>query len=438
MTRYRKVEIGTWNDRRFRELSPQPPSGQTLWVYLLCGPRTTIFPGLVIATEAVIASDLRWPVSAELFDAPSAGPRSFREAWKEVSDKGMAVSDWFAGVVMLPKALRDSAGIPRASAMPGSPNVFRGWARAWGDIPECELKTEYLRELGRFAQAIDALAEENSADHRSKRRRKRGRPRAEKQSNSSYMDAYLDAFETGLRAVGDSSASGHEPTRARGRVPVPVPVLIGTDVPDQTADLRSRPIGSLPDPGGAPRVDRIQAADRSEVRSRGAAVPIAPLDPAAALRRSLVNAFVERVNSSRMRLAAELRLTGVRPIPLMGEGERALLERLRESTDPAADLDHVIAVAEVEVRKAKRELKWFGWSLAEPKAWRTLLASTLQEAKAASRDQRRPEPVGVPVLEQFRDQPPDIELTDDDRAELRALNERLIEGDYTSPEQDAE
>jgi len=109
------------------------------------------------------------------------------------------------------------------------------------------------------------------------------------------------------------------------------------------------------------------------------------------------------------------------------------MDRLKESTDPAADLDHVIRVSEAEARRTK-ELRWFGWSLAEPKAWRTRLAATYQEAKAGPREQRRSEPPSIPILEQFADAPPDVEMTDEDRAELRALNERLMDGDYTPPE----
>ena len=41
---YRKVKITMWDDPRFRALSPLPPSGQSLFIYLLTGPFTGLFP----------------------------------------------------------------------------------------------------------------------------------------------------------------------------------------------------------------------------------------------------------------------------------------------------------------------------------------------------------------------------------------------------------
>ncbi len=65
----------------------------------------------------------------------------------------------------------------------------------------------------------------------------------------------------------------------------------------------------------------------------------------------------------------------------MGEGEKALMDRLRESADPVGDLEHVLAIAEAEAL-ATRELRWLSWSLAQPKAWALKLAATLSEARS--------------------------------------------------------
>jgi uncharacterized phage protein (TIGR02220 family) len=142
MARYRKAETGLWIDERFQSLSAPPPNGQTLWLYLLTGQRTTTFPGLVVAREAVMADDLGWSLEG------------FREAYAEVSAKGMAEADWKAGVVLLKKGLLDSSGDPRETAKPESPNVLRSWAKSWDEIPECDLKMSYLRQLGTFAKAL--------------------------------------------------------------------------------------------------------------------------------------------------------------------------------------------------------------------------------------------------------------------------------------------
>lgn len=142
MARYRKFEVQTWTDDKFQSLSAAPPNGQTLWLYLLCGPRTTTFPGLVVAREEVIASDLSWPVEG------------FRKAFQEVFAKGLAKADWKGGVVVLRKALFDSLGEPRDTSRPANPNVLKGWERSWETVPECALKTEYLHSLKAFAKAL--------------------------------------------------------------------------------------------------------------------------------------------------------------------------------------------------------------------------------------------------------------------------------------------
>lgn len=142
MARYRKVEVMTWSDDRFQSLSAAQPNAQTLWLYLLTGPRTTSFPGLVVARDEVMAADLRWPIEA------------FREAFREASGKGLAKADWKAGLVVLRKALIDSTGEPRDTARPESPNVIKHWAKSWDEVPDCLLKAEYLRSLESFTKAL--------------------------------------------------------------------------------------------------------------------------------------------------------------------------------------------------------------------------------------------------------------------------------------------
>jgi uncharacterized phage protein (TIGR02220 family) len=138
VARYRKVEVATWFDDRFQSLSAPQPCAQFLWLYLLSGPRTTSFPGLLVGREEVMAADLRWPI----------GP--FREA----SAKGLVKADWKAGLVVLRKALLDSTGEPRDTAKPESPNVIKSWAKSWEEIPDCPLKAEYLRSLESFTKGL--------------------------------------------------------------------------------------------------------------------------------------------------------------------------------------------------------------------------------------------------------------------------------------------
>lgn len=142
MSRWRKVEVKMWLDEDVRSMSAPPPNGQTLWLYLLTGPRTLPIPGVVVAREAVLADDLGWSLEG------------FREAYAEAFAKGLVKADWKAGLVVIRKALLDGAGQPRESNKPESPNVLKGWAKSWDEIPECPLKTELLQTLGAFAKAL--------------------------------------------------------------------------------------------------------------------------------------------------------------------------------------------------------------------------------------------------------------------------------------------
>src|SRR4051812_18923898 len=94
MARYRKIDTCMWGDSKFRDLSAPQPNGQSLWIYLLTGPHTTNIPGLSCAGEAHLAEALGWSVEA------------FREAFLEVSSKGLAKADWKARVVWIPNAMK--------------------------------------------------------------------------------------------------------------------------------------------------------------------------------------------------------------------------------------------------------------------------------------------------------------------------------------------
>jgi len=125
--RYRKVEVRTWGDEKFRALTRMPPSGQGLWLFLITGPHTGPIPGLFRAGRAAMAEELEWETEA------------FDKAFGEVFRQGMAKADFKARVVWVPKAIKHNK--------PESPNVVRGWASEFDLIPECPLKWEALSEL---------------------------------------------------------------------------------------------------------------------------------------------------------------------------------------------------------------------------------------------------------------------------------------------------
>ena len=142
MSRYRKIEVKTWGDAKFRALSPIQPSGQALWLYLLTAPSTGPIPGLFRAGRAALAEDLGW------------APEAFAEAFQEVLKQGMVKADFEARLVWIPNAIRHNP--------PASPNVVKSWRTEFDLLPECSLKAEafsllraYVLEMGEgFAKAF--------------------------------------------------------------------------------------------------------------------------------------------------------------------------------------------------------------------------------------------------------------------------------------------
>lgn len=134
MSRYRKIEVRTWSDERFRALSPVEPSGQGLWFFLLTGPHTGPIPGLFRAGRAAMAEELGWPLEA------------FDKAFREVSQQGMAKADFVARLVWLPNAIKHNK--------PESPNVVKSWAPEFDLLPECPLKLEALEAIKSFVCAL--------------------------------------------------------------------------------------------------------------------------------------------------------------------------------------------------------------------------------------------------------------------------------------------
>lgn len=134
MSRYRKVEVKTWTDDKFRSLSPMPPSGQGLWLFLITGPHTSPIPGLFRAGRAALAEELGWDIE------------DFDEAFKEVLDKGMAKADFKSRLVWLPKAIHFNK--------PESPNVVRSWHTELSLLPGCDLKNEAIAYIRAHLEAI--------------------------------------------------------------------------------------------------------------------------------------------------------------------------------------------------------------------------------------------------------------------------------------------
>lgn len=135
MSRYRKVAVKTWGDEKFRQLSPIPPCGQGLWLFLITGPLSGGVPGLFRAGRAMLAEELRWD------------PEAFDKAFDEAFMLGMVKADFEARVVWVPKAITYNK--------PESPNVVKYWGSEFDLIPECDLKYEALAAIKAFVFTLD-------------------------------------------------------------------------------------------------------------------------------------------------------------------------------------------------------------------------------------------------------------------------------------------
>lgn len=119
--RFCNVQIRTWDDPDFCDLSSPPANAQTLWMYLLSGPYTTRVPGVLFGGRAAMAEALHW------------SQQDFDNCFAEIESKGMAVADWRARIVYLPKAFAQPTNWPH------SPSVCVTWRKVINDLPECDL-----------------------------------------------------------------------------------------------------------------------------------------------------------------------------------------------------------------------------------------------------------------------------------------------------------
>jgi hypothetical protein len=135
---YRKVEPAMWHADSFRRLSAPPPNAQTLWTYLLTGPRTIAIPGVIVARPAVMADDLRW------------SRRGFDRAMAEIVAAGMAEIDQEVGLIVLANALIHD-GQPRNTARPNGGNAIKSWCQSLLSVPACALRDVLAARLATFA-----------------------------------------------------------------------------------------------------------------------------------------------------------------------------------------------------------------------------------------------------------------------------------------------
>lgn len=116
LSRYRKIEVRMWGDKKFRNFDDQT---KLLWCYLLSGPETTQIPGVLTVGEAGLAEALGWEI------------KQFRNRFETVSKASLACSDWGSRIVFLPNAIKYNP--------PANGNIVKGWADAIKELPESHL-----------------------------------------------------------------------------------------------------------------------------------------------------------------------------------------------------------------------------------------------------------------------------------------------------------
>ena len=167
---YRKVDFDINGDERFRELSPQPPSGQGLFIQLLIGKHTTMLPGIITARPAEVFASLDWPIDARALAAKGSPEPSSEPSWEgyaqgcphgaaamaELVGLGMAEVDDRAGLIYLPNGLKRNP--------PPSPNHLTAWAKEWSRVPRCRLKQQIFDEWRGFFDSYGKVYAEAFAE----------------------------------------------------------------------------------------------------------------------------------------------------------------------------------------------------------------------------------------------------------------------------------
>lgn len=165
--RYRKVALKMWGDDAFARLTPMPPSGQSLWIYLLACPLPDVIPGIYRTGRASLAEQLGWEIE------------DFDRCFNAITDLGMAKADWKSKLIWLPNAAKYNP--------PESPSVVVYWSKAWAEIPECELKSEIFEALKTHICAVGkGFAEAFSANFQAPpapRGNKTGQPATDKHAS---------------------------------------------------------------------------------------------------------------------------------------------------------------------------------------------------------------------------------------------------------------
>lgn len=120
---YRKVQTSIWNDEHFPFMSDD---GKLVLLHVMTSFYSNAM-GLYKCSIGALADEMRWDVER------------YRVAFQEAVDAGFVAYDEAMHVIYLPQFLRDNP--------PANPNVLRGWAKKWLEVPKSRWKETFLWEL---------------------------------------------------------------------------------------------------------------------------------------------------------------------------------------------------------------------------------------------------------------------------------------------------
>ena len=123
MSLYHNIHCKIWNDDKFPFASSDC---QLVFFHLLTTPMGTQF-GLFKASIPALAAEKRWSV------------KRYRKALNEVLNLEMGKIDEHVQVVLIPRFLKYNP--------PHNPNVLISWSKTFRQLPNCDLKNEFLQIL---------------------------------------------------------------------------------------------------------------------------------------------------------------------------------------------------------------------------------------------------------------------------------------------------
>jgi hypothetical protein len=231
-------------------------------------------------------------------------------------------------------------------------------------------------------------------------------------------------------AESSSTARSDQPADPPADQPASSPAINQqpTSPPTTNEDLRSENQDLKPErePARAPAgfAEKLGESAKTPVAS----APPPAFDPSAPLAIGrLAEATWRRISDAATAVAAELRLPAPLPFPditpsTQRRGFVELKDRIREEGALAPTVCDAVVQNLVKQARAKRSVEWLAEKAFGDKAWLNARNGVDPSARVASGQRTAPSPAPRPPIDR---RPPDPELTDEERAELAELANRL-------------